>query len=338
MGRMIGAVVRGIAIALIALLVLVALIGAAFRWQAERREIREAAKVAPLAGRYVRAGDVQAFIQEDGPEGEPVVVFVHGTGAWSGAWRRTLTEAGKAGFHVVAIDLPPFGFSTRPTSQDYGKVEQGRRIAGLLDTLGISRAILVGHSFGAGPTVEAALLAPDRVHAMVLVDGALGVRAAGEVFKPAPAVLRAVLAAPPIRDALVATFLTNPLFTRKLLEMFIDDPSRATENWVQIYQRPLVVQGSTEAISAWLPALLAPTGPAPSEDPATYRSLAMPVSLIWGERDSITPLAQGKAIAALLPKADLIVMDGVGHIPQIEDGEKFDQLLIAVLKRLAATH
>ena len=170
---------------------------------------------------------------------------------------------------------------------------------------------------------------------MVLVDAALGVRAVGQPFRAAPLPLRWLLGVRPLRDALVATFLTNPMFTRNLLQLFIDNPERATPDWVRIYQQPLVVQGSTAAIGEWLPALLAPDAPAASEDPGAYRSLGMPLTLIWGERDTITPLAQGQRIAALVPHAELLVMSGVGHIPQIEDGERFDGLLLQVLSRLA---
>ena len=86
---------------------------------------------------------------------------------------------------------------------------------------GIDRAILVGHSFGGGPTVEAALLAPESVRALVLVDAALSVRDAAH----RDACERCGIARiAPLRDAVVATFLTNPIFTRKLLQGFIAIP------------------------------------------------------------------------------------------------------------------
>jgi pimeloyl-ACP methyl ester carboxylesterase len=54
----------------------------------------------------------------------------------------------------------------------------------------------------------------------------------------------------------------------------------------------------------------------------------MPVFVIWGDRDTITPLAQGERLAAITPKAELLVMKQVGHIPQIEDAGQFNQLLL----------
>lgn len=298
----------------------------AFSWQAGRREVRAAVEAAPPGGRYVRAGDVDLFVQEAGPADGPAVLFIHGTGAWSEAWRSPMSALAERGLHAIALDLPPFGFSQRPAEPRYGKLDQGRRIVALLDAMKIGRVVLVGHSFGGGPTVEAALLDPRRVQALVLVDAALGLperpRRDGK-----RTLLDRLLAMPQPRDALVATFLTNPMFTRKLLQGFIDDTARATDEWVALYRRPLVVRGTSEAVGAWLPALMGTSSGAASEQPASYKALSMPVLLIWGERDRITPLAQGERLKQLLPSARLAVMKNVGHIPQIEDPAAFNALL-----------
>ena len=76
------------------------------------------------------------------------VVLIHGTAAWSELWRATIDALAAAGFHVIALDLPPFGFSDRPG--DYTRERQAARIDGVLDQLGVAPAIIVGHSFGAG--------------------------------------------------------------------------------------------------------------------------------------------------------------------------------------------
>jgi len=303
-----------------------------FRWAAARRE-QGTARDAPPGGRFVKAGDVRMFVQDSGPASAPGVLFVHGTGAWSETWRDAMATAADAGFHAVAVDLPPFGFSERPESGRYGKTDQGRRIVGVLEALGPQPVVLVGHSFGGGPTVEAALLAPERVRGLVLVDVALGLPPEGAGRSSPPRLLGALLAVRPLRDAVVATFLTNPRFTRRLLQSFIADPSRATPERVAVYQRPLTQKGSTEAIGQWLPALLAPAEAAPSEDPASYARLRMPVVLIWGGRDTITPLAQGQRLARLVAGAQLVVMDAVGHIPQLEDPEPFDAIFAQALAR-----
>ena len=245
----------------------------AFAWLAERREVADAKQAAPTGGRYVKAADVELFVQETGPATGVPVLFVHGTGAWSEAWRGSMAAAAKAGARAIALDLPPFGFSQRPQAPRYAKIDQGRRIAALLEALDLKGAILVGHSFGGGPTAEAALLAPDRVRALVLVDAALSIVADGAAAPKASLVVETLLGFEPLRDSLVATFLTNPMFTRKLLEAFIDNPVHASNDWVRLYQRPLAVRGTTQAVGEWLPALLAPPAVAASEQPASWRGL-----------------------------------------------------------------
>lgn len=315
---------------------------AAFVALAARRERDHAAVAAPKTGRFVTAGDVQMFVQEAGPLNGPVVVLMHGTGAWSETWRATLDALGAAGWRAIAIDLPPFGYSERPREGRYAKAEQGTRIVGLLDTLDAPSAILVGHSFGGGPTVEAALQAPARVRGLVLVDAALGVvddaargiRADDASAAQPPALVRTALDLGLVRTSLVATFLTNPWFTRQLLRGFVADPAAATDARVAIYQRPLTVWGTTAAVATWLPQLVAPPAPSRSESAAAYRELTMPVVAIWGDRDTVTPLAQGEQLVSLVPHGRLEVIAGVGHIPQIESPDEFNARLVRVLAPL----
>jgi pimeloyl-ACP methyl ester carboxylesterase len=316
---------------IVGILLVAFVVPAAFVALAARRERDVAADAAPATGRWVVGADVRMFVQEAGPGDGPLVLLVHGTGAWSETWRPTLTALGAAGFRAVALDLPPFGYSERPVDAGYTKAEQGARILAVLDALGSAPAVLVGHSFGGGPTVEAALQRPERVRALVLVDAALGIVADGTTPVPPPTLVRTALAIGPLRTSLVAAFLTNPSFTRRLLRGFVADPAAATDERVAIYQRPLTIWGSTAAIARWLPELAAPSAPSRSESAAVYRALAMPVVAIWGDRDTVTPLAQGEQLVRLVPHGRLEVLPGVGHIPQIERPDAFNALLVRSL-------
>ena len=57
----------------------------------------------------------------------------------------------------------------------------------------------------------------------------------------------------------------------------------------------------------------------------------MPVKLIWGDKDTITPLWQGERLKQSIPQSSLAVLHGLGHIPQIEDPEVFNRALLAFL-------
>ncbi len=309
---------------LAALVLLTALLGVAY-WQAANRETKTNAEAAPTTGHLVQAHDVRLFVQEEGPRNGPAVVFVHGTGAWSETWKGAMQATAARGFHAVALDLPPFGFSTRPEKKDYSSPEQARRILGVLDSLNAGRAVLVGHSFGARATVEAAMSNRGRISRLVLVDPALTPDAASAAGWGVT-----IMSLAPVRAALSRAVLTNPIFTRTILQRFVADPAAATDAWVDVYKRPLSVKGTAAAVGDWLPELLAPRDSASSRS-EEFRKLNVPTLLVWGEKDTVTPLADGRRLEKLLPDAKLVILPGVGHIPQIEDPAGLNSALTSFL-------
>jgi pimeloyl-ACP methyl ester carboxylesterase len=293
--------------------------------------------LAPLSGRFVRAHDIELYVQEAGPAGGHVVVLVHGTGAWSEIWRETMQSLADHGYRAVAVDMPPFGFSERPAANDYTTATQGRRLADLLTRF--DRAVtVVGHSFGARATIESVMVAPGRVRALVLVDAALGLHAAdGSALPDAddpPGAISTVLAIGLVRRPLVAALLTNPMMTRLLLQQLISRTEAATPARVEMLQRPLALAGSTTALGAWLQWFVHPDRPPRSGRIASYRTLRIPTVVIWGATDSVTPLAQGRAIASLFGAGRLRVLENTGHIPAIESPAEFNGALLEFLTSL----
>lgn len=65
---------------------------------------------------------------------------------------------------------------------------------------------------------------------------------------------------------------------------------------------------------------------------SAWASGGPPVSLIWGEEDTITPLVQARSLERWMPKATVTVLPGVGHIPHIEDPRAFTQGLLSLLR------
>ena len=313
------------------LVLAVALLLVVFRIAAAFRESKSRTAGAPPGGRFVRAGDVEIHVQEEGPADGPPVLLVHGTGACSEIWRETMRAAAAAGYRCIALDMPRFGFSERPATADYGDEAQARRIVGVLDALEIPSAVLVGHSFGGRPTVEATFLAPERVRALVLVDAALDVHGAAS-GDATPPWLAAILGAAPLRDALVAATVTNPLLTKRLL-LLIATPSAASDERLAMFRRPLVVVGSTPAVGEWLEPFVTRRERSRSTEVARYGGLAMPTLVLWGARDDLTPPAQGRRIAGLIPGAELVVLPTAGHIPAIEDPARFNAALVDFLRR-----
>lgn len=317
----------------VALLALPMLVLAGFRTAAGLRETATASDLAPKHGQFVPTRSGRMFLQQKGPEGGKPVVLIHGTGAWSELWRPVIDHLAGIGFRVVALDMPPFGFSDRPQPPDYSRAAQAARIADTLAALGFESAYLVGHSFGAGPTVETVLRHPDKVRGLVLVAGALGV-SSDPVANPSGA-LAWTLDQRWLTNTLVSATGTNPLLTRQLLSMMIHRKDKADTQAVAILQRPMTLQHSTRDLGLWLRGFLSADRAALSADRNRYGAIKARTTLIWGDRDTLTPLDQARDINSLIGGSELIVMPAIGHIPQVEDPAAFAALLGNVLQQMA---
>ena len=319
--------------AILALLLAVVLF---FTLQANLRETKTRQEAAPSTGRFVQAGDVQLFIQEMGPTDRQaqVILFIHGTAAWSGLWRETMTPLAAAGYRCIAIDMPPFGYSERPSTPSYGNADQAKRIVALMDALEIEHAILLGHSFGGGATMETALTIPERIDALILEDvGGLNLNLLPAPKTQRPSAVEMLLGAPFVRNPVLAATATNPLFTKTLISTMILDPADATQEKISILQEPLVLQDSTNTLGDWLKEVLGPQEISLTSDPANYQKLTMPALILWGDSDTVIPLQEGEYLQSILPDAELVVMQGVNHIPHVEDHEKFMEIVLGFLDR-----
>jgi len=287
---------------------------------ANLRETKMRQEAAPSTGRFVQAGDVELFIQEMGPADRQPIIFIHGTAAWSGLWRETMTPLAEAGYRCIAIDIPPFGYSERPSSPSYDNASQAKRIVALMDSLGIEHAILFGHSFGGGATMETALIIPDRIDALILLDiGGLNLNLQPTPENQRRSAVEIFLGTPAIRNPVLAATGTNPLFTKTLISAMVLDPADVTEEKINILQEPLVLEGATNTLGDWLKSVLGVQSASLTTDPKNYAVLDMPALILWGDSDSIIPLKEGEYLHSLLSHSELVVLKGVNHIPHLED-------------------
>jgi pimeloyl-ACP methyl ester carboxylesterase len=303
-----------------------------------QRETRSAESIAGGRGRWISAADAQMYVQEWGDPRHPTVLVTHGTGAWSGTWFELPGALAAAGLHVVAVDLPPFGLSRTPEDRSvpYSRSAQARRLVELMRAL--DRPVtLVGHSFGAGPALEAAMQGGPSVQRLVLVDPALGLGPNGEPprCEPSSGPAGLLLEDRGVRTALVGATATWPAFTPLLLKQFVHRKEVVTEQLVPAYRVPFERTGFTERLGDWAVAFA--NGACESAASLNSRQLAAwaaqgpPVALIWGEQDAVTPLAQAHALQRWMPKATLTVLPGVGHIPHIESPQALAAALIRQL-------
>jgi pimeloyl-ACP methyl ester carboxylesterase len=299
------------------------------------RETGDAARDAPPTGAFVATERGRIFTQAEGPAPAQPVIFVHGTAAWSGFWRGTITRIGEAGYRAIAIDLPPFGFSERDPAGGYGRQDQATRLIALVEAMAPARPIIVGHSFGAGPVIEAVMKRPDLFAGLVIVAGALGLPEEGRPPARDDGIATALISQPFIANLAIAASATNPWLTRYLLSTMIHRKEAATPEVADVLRRPQRLAGTTQAYAQWLPVLFRPERTALSGTPANLRALPVPTAVIWGREDTLTPLPQGERVASLIPGATLDVLDGVGHIPHLEAPASFERLLLQRLEGMA---
>lgn len=297
----------------------------AFRITAAMRETAVVADLMLPESRMVETKHGAIHALEVGPEDGPSVLLVHGSVGWSGLWRDTMDFLADAGYRAIALDLPPMGLSERVPGLDYSRQAQGLRILAFVEALEI-KPVIVAHSFGAGAAVEAMMLEPDDFLGGVIVAGALGLGADGEGQS-----LPAVLKPPVIREAAMASTVTNPYVSKFLVRHYVYQKASITDDVIDLLEYPFQRRGTTGALADWLPTLIVPPRNAVSSDPARYANIGLPVALIWGREDTTTPPAQAEALQKALADAPLFWLDDTGHIPQIETPEVFHQHLSAAL-------
>jgi len=246
--------------------------------------------------------------------GEPGFVLLHGFGASTFSWREVLPTFAAWG-STVAFDRPGFGLTERPLAwkgpNPYAPEAQVAFTVGLMDRLGIERAILVGHSAGGGIALLTALTYPDRVAALVLVAPATG--GSG----PIPSWLRPLLATPQARR--LGPLLVRRIRTRgpDILSQSWHDPSLLTPEVIVGYEKALRAQDWDRAL--WEVTLAA----RPAEVASRLGWISVPTLVVTGDDDQIIPAERSREIAARIPGAELVVLASCGHLPHEERPAEF---------------
>ncbi len=251
----------------------------------------------------------------------PVVVLVHGITSSSATWKRVIPGLARR-FTVIAPDLAGHGESDKPKG-DYSLGAHASTVRDLLLALGHERATFVGHSLGGGIVLQLSYQFPERCERLVLVDsGGLGrevnllLRAA---TLPGSELVLPFLAATRLLDA---GALAGDLLGRLGLRVPTD---------LEEIARGHSTLGDGEARAAFvhtLRAVVEPGGQRVDASNRLYLAQHIPFLLIWGERDSIIPVSHGRAAHDQLPGSRLEVFAHSGHFPQLDEPERFLDVLV----------
>lgn len=260
-------------------------------------------------GEYVERSHGMHVVH-DGPRQAPPLLLIHGSGAAGGTWI-PMIPALAAHHHVIRVDLPGCGQS--PPAPSYGVPDQARRVAGLLDDLGLRNVPVAGHSSGGYVGTALREQRPDLVGSLVLVSS--GPRM--DALLRQPLLLRALLA-PPLGPVLWWR-RTDALVRRGIAATAagpVDVPDELVAGVRAISYRAMrtVLRRNGEYLSE-------------RSLPERLAVLDVPVLVIFGAADPRWDPSSAHRYEAV-PDARVEFLPGVGHLPVLEAPEATSALLL----------
>jgi pimeloyl-ACP methyl ester carboxylesterase len=263
-------------------------------------------------------------------EGGSDVLMIHGLGAAKSSFFDCAALLAEAGHRVHAIDLPGFGGSSKPPTAPYTATWFAKTVCGVMDELDIASAHLVGNSMGGRVALEIGLRRPERVQSIAALCPAVAF--VKRDFHPVVRLLRPELGLLPHK-------LRRGMVERQLWSLFCDpdalDPSVA-DVVVDEFQR---IYGSAGARVAFYASARNIYLDRPFGRGGFYPRLAElepPALFVWGSHDKLIPAGFRRHVAEALPGVEQIVLDGCGHVPQIERPEQTAGLLRRLFARAEA--
>ena len=265
----------------------------------------------PEMGETILAAGIRTNIHDTGTDpGGGTVLLIHGSGpgvsAWAN-WRLTI-PALEADFRVVAPDIAGFGYTERDVVE-YTLDTWTAHVVGVLDTLGIDSAHVVGNSFGGSLALSLAIRHADRVRRLGLM-GAVGLP-----FPLTPG-LDAVWGYEPSVEAMA-----------DLLRIFTATPADGIDELARLRYQASIRPGVQEAYARMFPAPRQRWVDALAHADSDVSAISAPTLIFHGREDRVIPLATSLRLFELIRDAQLHVFGNCGHWTQIERAAEFNRLL-----------
>lgn len=269
---------------------------------------------------FVDVDGIRVHYQEAGDPKAPALVLIHGFASSTLVWSKVFLRLAAAGYRVIAPDMLGYGYSAKPRNGEYTIAGQARLLAGLLDALGIPRAIFIGSSYGGAVAATCALDYPDRVEKLILVGSVNNNR-------PLEFMLMRLFGSRVVGD------VVSPLLigSRRLLRLRMK----------RVYDRHAWVMDERRVDARHLPLRAAGTHRAIINTVRRWDAerisrdahlITQPTLLLWGENDREIPLADGERLHAEIPRSRLIVFLECGHLPHEEYPEAFTNVVTDFVK------
>lgn len=259
------------------------------------------------------------------------MVLLHGLLDSSVSWEPALPRLGQVA-DVLAPDLLGHGRSDKPRT-DYSLGAHTNLLRDLLDVRGHDRVVLVGHSLGAGISMQFNYQYPGRCDALVMVAaGGLGRRISPWLrLASLPGVTSAIgLAAnPPVRRGVRTVQTWAAGHERPQLAWALANTGRVLGD--------LGTRAGRDAYKNTLRGVVDHSGQRVLGLPKLHRVRALPTLIVWGADDRIIPVSQGHRAVEQLENGELAVIAGAGHAPHRSRPEQFAAVVVDFLRRHGIT-
>jgi pimeloyl-ACP methyl ester carboxylesterase len=278
----------------------------AWSWEPDRQLGELVARWAPEPSRFIELDGMQVHIRDTGPRNDPApILLLHGMSSslhsFEG-WQSDLQTQRR----VISIDLPGFGLTGPSPQGDYRIEVYTRFVLRLLDTLEIKRVVIAGNALGGEIAWQTALLAPERVQKLILIDA--------DGYQPAVLSMPLAFQIASMRGLrwVAERILPRALMTVSLRSVF-GEPERVTPERIDRYFELNLRVGNRRALFQRM-------------DQATFgerapqiRQIAQPTLVLWGERDKMIAPELGAQFCRDIPRCRLVTFPKLGHVPQEED-------------------
>jgi pimeloyl-ACP methyl ester carboxylesterase len=215
-------------------------------------------------------------------DGHPFLIL-HGWGSSSDKWQNMGELLIKKGLKVIIPDLPGFGQSEVPKTAWSGS-DYVEFVKNFVDFLGLENFYLAGHSFGGGIATKFCHEHPLMVDKLFLIDAA--------IMRKQTMRKRMFWAL----SKIFKVFGIIPFFKKAIYKIFLI----SDYNYTKGMMREVYLKIIKEDLTGILPEISTPT------------------FIIWGEKDELTPLKQGKIIRSLIKNSELKIIPGIKHNPHLE--------------------
>ncbi|MDX6382718.1 MAG: hypothetical protein QOK48_291 [Blastocatellia bacterium] len=264
---------------------------------------------------FTSVGGVRIHYQEAGDENAPPIILIHGFISSNLVWNEVLLPLARAGFRVIAPDLPGYGYSDKPRDGRYTIDAQAHAVLSLMNQLEIDQATIVGASYGGAVAATLALDYPERVENLVLVGAVTN-------DEPKKKLLLRLVNMPLIGDVATPLFLGSNWILRKRTEEVyrrlgypVDERKLAARH--HLLETSATHRAMIRTVRRWSANRI-------SREASLIRC---PTLLVWGDEDTHIPISEAFRLRDSIPNARLVVFRHCGHLPPTEAPGQFVELV-----------